>query len=47
MHTTWRNRMHVRTRCRWKNKIKIDVKEKGWDRVDWILVEQDKDKWIS
>jgi hypothetical protein len=37
----------VRPRCRWKSTIKIDVKEKGWDKVDWILVDQDKDKWIS
>jgi hypothetical protein len=42
--TTWRNRSLERPRCRWKNNIKIDVKKKGWDSVDWILVDQDRHK---
>jgi hypothetical protein len=25
--------------------IKIDLREKGWDGVDWIDLAQEKDKW--
>jgi hypothetical protein len=27
------------------NNIKIDLREIGWDGVDWIDLAQDRDKW--
>jgi hypothetical protein len=32
-------------RHRWVNNIKMDVRERGWDGMDWIDVAQDKDQW--
>jgi hypothetical protein len=34
-----------RPRCRWMDNIKMDVREIGWDGVDWIELAQDKDQW--
>jgi hypothetical protein len=31
--------------CRWVDNIKIDLREIGWDGVDWIDLAQDRDKW--
>jgi hypothetical protein len=31
--------------CRWMDNIKIDLREIGWDVVDWIDVAQDRDQW--
>ena len=31
-------------RCRWKHNIKMDVKEMGWEGVDWMDLAQDRDK---
>ena len=28
-----------------RKKIKLDVKETGWKRMDWILWVQDMDEW--
>jgi hypothetical protein len=33
-----------RTR-RWADNIKIDLREIGWDFMDWIDLAQDRDKW--
>jgi hypothetical protein len=33
-----------RPRRRWVNKIKIDLREIGWDGVDWIDVAEDRDQ---
>jgi hypothetical protein len=33
------------TSCRWKDNIKMGIKEIGWEGVDWIDLAQDKDKW--
>jgi hypothetical protein len=33
-----------RPRCRWVDKIKIDLAKKGWGGVDWIGLAQDRDK---
>jgi hypothetical protein len=27
------------------NNIKMDLKELGWDGIDWIDVAQDRDQW--
>jgi hypothetical protein len=29
----------------WVDNIKIDVREVGWDGVDWIDLAQDRDRW--
>jgi hypothetical protein len=34
-----------RPRLRWMDNIKIDLREIGWDGVDWIDVAQDRDQW--
>jgi hypothetical protein len=31
-----------RPRCRWKDNIKMDVREKGWGGMDWIDLAQDR-----
>jgi hypothetical protein len=32
-------------RRRWEGNIKMDVREVGWDGVDWIDVARDKVHW--
>jgi hypothetical protein len=32
-------------RCSWVHNIKTDLREIGWDGVDWIDTAQDRDKW--
>jgi hypothetical protein len=34
-----------RPRRRWVDNIKMDLREIGWDGVDWIDMAQDKDEW--
>jgi hypothetical protein len=34
-----------RPRRRWVNNIKIDLREMGWDGIDWIDLAQDRDQW--
>jgi hypothetical protein len=34
-----------RPRHRWVNNIKIDLRETGWDGVDWIDLTQDRNQW--
>jgi hypothetical protein len=34
-----------RRRCRWIDKIKMDLLEIGWGGVDWIGVTQDRYRW--
>jgi hypothetical protein len=34
-----------RLRCRWVGNIKMDIRETGWDGMEWIDLAQDKDKW--
>jgi hypothetical protein len=34
-----------RPRRRWVDNIKMDLREIGWDDVDWIGVTQDRDQW--
>jgi hypothetical protein len=35
----------VRPRRRRADNIKIDLREIGWDGVDWIDLGQDRDQW--
>jgi hypothetical protein len=32
-------------RRRWKDNIKMDLREVGWGGMDWINLAQDKDRW--
>jgi hypothetical protein len=34
-----------RPRCMWVDIIKIDLKELGWDCMDWIDLAQNRDQW--
>jgi hypothetical protein len=34
-------------RRRWENNIRMDLREVGWDGVDWIDLAQDRDQWGS
>jgi hypothetical protein len=35
----------VSPRCRWVDSIKMDLREIGWDGVDWVNVAQDRGHW--
>jgi hypothetical protein len=34
-----------RPRRRWVNNIKMELREIGWDGVDWINLAPDRDQW--
>jgi hypothetical protein len=34
-----------RPRRRWVNNIKMNLREIGWDDVNWIDLAQDRDRW--
>jgi hypothetical protein len=34
-----------RPRYRWMDNIKIDLRETGWDDMDWSDLAQDRDRW--
>jgi hypothetical protein len=34
-----------RPRRRWVDNIKMDLREIGWDCMDWIALAQDRDQW--
>jgi hypothetical protein len=40
------NRPLGRPRRRRVDNIKIDLREVGWDGMDWIAVAQDRDQWM-
>jgi hypothetical protein len=35
----------IRPRLWWEDNIKIDLREIGWDGMDWIDVAEDRDDW--
>jgi hypothetical protein len=35
----------VGPRRRWEDNIKMDLRETGWEGVDWIHLAQDMDQW--
>jgi hypothetical protein len=39
------NRLPGRRRHRWVDSVKMDLREIGWDGVDWIDMAQDRDQW--
>jgi hypothetical protein len=34
-----------RPRRRWVDNIKMDLREIGWDDMDWIDLDQNRDQW--
>jgi hypothetical protein len=36
-----------RQRRRWVDNIKMDLRERGWDDIDWIDLAQDRNQWRS
>jgi hypothetical protein len=34
-----------RTRRRWVNSVKLDLRKRVWDGMSWIELAQDRDKW--
>jgi hypothetical protein len=34
-----------RPRCRWEDNIKMDIREVGWEDMNWIELAQDRDRW--
>jgi hypothetical protein len=40
-----RKRPLRRPRRRWVDNIKIDLRERGWDGIDWIDLAQERGQW--
>jgi hypothetical protein len=40
-----RKRPIGRPRRRWVDNIEMDLREIGWDGMDWIYLAQDRDQW--
>jgi hypothetical protein len=40
-----RNGTLGRTRRRWVDNVKMDLREIGWNGMDWIDLAQDRDQW--
>jgi len=38
-------RLFVRSRSRWKDNIRMDLREVVWKCVDWVNLVQDRDHW--
>jgi hypothetical protein len=34
-----------RPRCRYVDNIKMDLRQTGWDGMDWIDLAQDREQW--
>jgi hypothetical protein len=34
-----------RHRHRWKGNVRLDLREIGWEGMDWIHLAQDRDQW--
>jgi hypothetical protein len=34
-----------RPRRRWEGNIRMDLREGGWEGMDWIHLAQDRDQW--
>jgi hypothetical protein len=32
-------------RCRWEDKLRMNLREIGWEGMNWINLAQDKDQW--
>jgi hypothetical protein len=38
------NRQLGRPRCTWEDNIRMDLREMGWEGVDWMHSDQDRDR---
>jgi len=38
-------RLLGRPRSRWEDNVRMDVREVGWEGVDWMHLAQDRDQW--
>jgi hypothetical protein len=36
-----------RPRCRWEEKIRMDLREVEYVCVDWLELAQDRDRWLA
>jgi hypothetical protein len=36
-----------RSRRRWEDNVRMDLREVPWKGVDWIHLDQDKDQWLA
>jgi hypothetical protein len=36
-----------RPKHRWEENIRMDLREVGWEIVDWIHLAQDRDQWLA
>jgi hypothetical protein len=36
-----------RPRRKWMDNIKMDLREIGWDDMDWIDLAEDRDRWSA
>jgi hypothetical protein len=34
-----------RPRCRWEDNNKMDLREVGWEGINWTDLAQDRDRW--
>jgi hypothetical protein len=39
------NRPLKRPRYRWEDNIRLDLRERGWESLDWIHPAEDRDQW--
>jgi hypothetical protein len=37
----------ARIKCRWQDNIEVDLKEIGWEGIDWIHLGQDREQWSA
>jgi hypothetical protein len=42
---TWSLTLREIHRRRWVGNIKMDLRDIGWDGMDWIDLAQDRDQW--
>jgi hypothetical protein len=40
-------RPSARTRHKWVDNVEVDLREIGWDGMDWIDLTQDRDRWMT
>jgi hypothetical protein len=40
-----RKRQLRRPKCRWEDNIRMNLRETGWEDVDWIHLAQDREQW--
>jgi hypothetical protein len=38
-------RLLRRSRHRWEDNIRMDLRETGWQDVDWMHLDQNRDQW--